>query len=221
MAQGSSGQNFELALRAGPAEERISQIFARAHSRNGKAVIQKKIICALLPYCDIPKPMENGTPSRYHFEPGMMHFMAQQAKRGPAISPGRRYLLLYSSAGGRLAGPFGEAAEGEGPHPAICRIAKEQLALSDSEISELFPFFSVSRENEGASFFLLELPYTRLAEIVSGINNTNPAQHLGTNDFFFAALVRRSHFLAESMSEAYPAPLLDIIETLESVRKPI
>ena len=221
MAQGSSGQNFELALRPNAAQERLSNLFRRAHSKSGEARIQKKTVCILLPYCDMQKPKEDEIPSKYHLDAGMMHFMAQQAKRGPAISPGRRYLLLYSSAGGRLAGPFGEAAGGEGPHAAMGRIAKGQLALPDSEIFEILPFSSVSREKEDISFFSLALPYARLAEIVSGINNSNPSQHLGTNDFFFAALVRRSHFLGESMSEAYPAPLSNIIETLESVRKPI
>jgi hypothetical protein len=221
MAQDSFGQKFELALRAGPAEERISHLFARAHSRNGEARIQKKTICALLLYCDVPKPMENETPSKCRLDSGMMHFMAEQAKRAPAISPGRRYLLLYSGVSGRLAGPVGEATDGEEPQCAMGRTAKERLNLSDSEISEIFPFSSVSQEKEDISFFSLALPYARLSEIVSGINNTNPAHHLGANDFFFAALVRRSYFLGEYMSVAYPQPFPGIIEMLESVRKPI
>ena len=154
------------------------------------------------------------------FVEGKPEILAQYVKREPAIAPGRRYLLIYSSRWGRLAGPFGEAAEGEGPQAAIRRIAMAQLALMDSEIAGIFSFPAPSLSESTVSFFSLALPYHRLLGIVEGINKANPAQHLGLNDFFFAALARRPHFIVESMSGAYMAEFGSILESLESIRRP-
>jgi len=222
MAQDSHGQKSGLAPTAasGSPAEMLSGAIARA-KRGVSPAQARKSICALILFCDIPeqKPQEDAA-SKYRIDSAMAQFMRSQAERSSvAMLPGRRYLILYSKTGGRLAGPVGEAGLCEEPAKAASRIARETLMLTGKEAESICAACSFTGENTGLSSFALGLPYERLAELITAINRTSP-KCPGMEDFFFAALVRPDYFRGESMSGVYQGRFMDILESANLLQKP-